>query len=75
MDRERCVTRHQVKPQLSLKLEVSTFPENTTLALLHKSYTPLIKETTHSVTYTPAAIFWSWQNLSLALFVKIRPMC
>lgn len=62
MDRERCVTRHQVKPQLSPKLEVSTFPENTTLALLHKSYTPLIKETTHSVTYTPAAIFWSWKK-------------
>ena len=42
------------------------------LAGLHRSSTPLIKETAGSVTNSPGAIFWSWQKLCLALFGKLK---
>lgn len=52
--------------------KVSAFPVSLDLAILHRSYTPLIRETTYSVTNIAAAIFWLWQNLSLALFVRMK---
>lgn len=48
--------------------KVSAYPVSFDLAILHRSYTPVIRETTYSVTKAEAAIFWLWQNLSLALF-------
>lgn len=54
---------------------MSAFPVSLDLAILHRSYTPLIRETTYSVTNAAAAIFWLWQNLSLALFRMNEGRC
>lgn len=74
MDREHCVTRQQVNPCWDWTWKSVFFQKIQSWLLCTKATHHWLRKP-HSVTYTPAAIFWSWQNLSLALFVKIRPMC